>query len=120
MNRATYAALAHALRQAHHDCASAICAAEFADSPSWAMREEAKRGAYRIQAIRQQLPVPRDPLGFRVMHENWNRRRSHVNARVRGRREAALKARRAAMVRAPGEPLLAFVDRKCGFVRDAA
>jgi hypothetical protein len=120
MNRATYTALSHALRQAHHDCAGAICAAEFADSPSWAMREEAKRGAYRIQGIRMQLPVPRDPLGFAVMHDNWRIRRSHVLSRVRGRREEALKARRAAMVRAPGESLLDFIDRKCGFVKDAA
>lgn len=55
----------------------------------------------------------RDPNGWRILRENHARRRSHVLARIAQRK-------RDAMVRAVGEPLLAFVDRKCGFVRDAA
>lgn len=120
MKRVTYYALAHALRQARHDGSADVCAAEFADSPGWAMREEARRAASRIQSVARQLPVSRDPLGFAVMHENWRRRRGHVFARVRQRRAEALQRKRAAMVREPGEGLLEYIDRKCGFVRDAA
>lgn len=118
MPRERYHALRRALRRAHLDNANAICACEFADSPSWAMREEAKRGEARIRGIAMQIPTSRDPLGFAVMHENWQRRRGHVLVRVRTRRAVALQAKRAAMVRAPGENLLDFIDRKCGFVPD--
>ncbi|MDE2469741.1 MAG: hypothetical protein KGL35_13635 [Bradyrhizobium sp.] len=55
----------------------------------------------------------RDPNGWRILRENQGRRRSHVRARIQQRK-------RDAMVRAPGESLFDFVDRKCGFVRDAA
>lgn len=119
LTREQYRRRAHALRQARHDCAADVVAAEYADSPSWAMREAAARGSHAIWHARQQLPVPRDPLGFAVMHENWRIRRSHVLARVRARRAQALKAQRAAMVREPGEGLMDFVSRKCGLVRDA-
>ncbi|UGB46962.1 hypothetical protein LQ772_06635 [Frateuria edaphi] len=118
LSRAQYRALAHALRQARWNCAADVVAAEYSDSPSWAMGEAAARGSRAIWEARQQLPVPRDPLGFAVMHENWRIRRSHVLARVRARRAEALKAERAAMVREPGESLMDFVSRKCGLVRD--
>jgi hypothetical protein len=118
LTRVQYRACAHALRKARHDCAAEVVAAEYADSPSWAMREAANRGSHAIWHARKQLPVPRDPLGFAVMHENWQRRRSHVLARVRARRAEALKLQRAAMVREPGETLMDFVSRKCGLVRD--
>lgn len=55
----------------------------------------------------------RDPNGWRILRENQARRRSHTLARIAQRK-------RDAMVRQPAEPLLAFVDRKCGFARDAA
>lgn len=118
LTRAQYNARARAVRQARWDNAAEIAAAEYADSPSWAMRETAARGAQAIGHALRQLPVPRDPLGFHVMHANWRIRRSHVLARVHARRVEARKAERAAMVREPGESLLDFVCRKTGFVRD--
>ncbi|MGA0588886.1 hypothetical protein ACO2Q2_17455 [Dyella sp. KRB-257] len=55
----------------------------------------------------------RDPNGWRILRENQARRRAHVRARITQRK-------RDEMVRRPGEPLLDFIDRKCGFARDAA
>lgn len=53
-----------------------------------------------MRAERDAIPFPycnRDPLGFRVMAENWKRRRAHVEYRVRCRRQdAERKARREA------------------------
>ncbi len=44
----------------------------------------------RIEAITMQLPYcGADPLGFRIMYENWARRRSHVEYRCRQRRKDA-------------------------------
>ncbi len=55
----------------------------------------------------------RDPNGWRILRENQARRRAHVRARITQRK-------RDAMVREPGESLLHFIDRSCGFRRDAA
>lgn len=75
-------------------------------------------GAERYDRVRNRrdhlvwsMPVPRDPNGFGVMAQNWNRRRGHVLHRIQLRK-------RAAMVREPGEPLIDFVCRNTGFVRD--
>lgn len=63
------------------------------------------------QELLRSMPLPRDPLGFAVMHQHWQRRRAQVRSRV-------LQRQRAAMVREPGEGLMDFISRKCGFVRD--
>ena len=103
MNREEY----HAARRKRWKLGQAIAARirwnDYADMRLRVQIDAENELLQNMRRERDAIPFPycnRDPLGFRVMAENWKRRRSHVEYRVRCRRQgAARKARREAAMR---------------------
>ena len=74
--------------------------------------EDRARIRQKINDITMQLPhCGADPLCFRIMSENWKRRRSHVEYRCRQRRKDAERlVRHNARYHAPFSPLATTPD----------
>ena len=87
MTRADYLALRAAMRMAQHVLASNIRHDEMADSRLMvqidAQAEMVVRLRRQINELRMQMPVSRDPLGFRVMVQNWGSRRGNTLSQAR-------------------------------------
>ena len=114
MTRTDYYAARRAIRVHHVASRIEMKACELADSPMWAAGEESQRQASRLAWLQAALPQPKKTEIAALLH--FQRvRRAVVNKRIRERKAAALQAERAQMTRMPGEPLLDFIDRKCGF-----
>ena len=94
MTRADYVRLRAEMRALRHTARQVVAYQSMADSRLVVQIEadaEDRARIYRqIQAITMQLPYcGSDPLGFRIMSQNWARRRSHVEYRCRQRRKDA-------------------------------
>jgi hypothetical protein len=88
MNKPEYLRLRQTMRSFMHARRQVISFGDMADSRLSVQIKADAQGIRAIQMkidrIRQILPSSgTDPLGFRVMHQNWNRRRSHVLAKLK-------------------------------------
>ena len=100
MTRAEYVRLRAEMRALRHTVRQVVAYQSMADSRLVVQIEadaEDRARIYRqIEAITMQLPYcGADPLGFRIMAQNWARRRSHVKYRCRQRRKDAERMTRA-------------------------
>ena len=94
MTRAEYVRFRAELRALRYTVRQVVAYQSMADSRLVVQIEadaETRRSIqHRIEAITMQLPYcGADPLGFRIMAQNWARRRSHVEYRCRQRRKDA-------------------------------
>jgi hypothetical protein len=88
VNRTEYKRLRQTMRSFMHARRQVISFGDMADSRLSVQIKADAQGIRAIQmkidGIRQILPSSgTDPLGFRVMHQNWARRRSHVLAKLK-------------------------------------
>lgn len=87
MSRAEYMAQRARLRSWQHMLTKVIRQDEYADSRLMVQIDSQAQSLVRIRqhirAIREQMPVSRDPKGFRIMVQNWVRRRGHTLSQAR-------------------------------------
>ncbi len=94
MTRAEYHAARRAIHAINQRIADRLHYHDMADSRLVVQMTSDAEGIVRLRrdrdAIQRTMPwCGADPLGFRTMHQNWARRRSHVEYHVRCRRRDA-------------------------------
>lgn len=117
MTRTDYYAARRAIRVHHVASRIEMKACELADSPMWAAREEGYRQRARHEMLIARLPKSK-PCAVAALLAFQSLRRALVNKQIAARKSAERQAERDRMTRMPGECVLDFIDRKCGYVRD--
>jgi hypothetical protein len=102
MTKSDYRRLRRTMRAWMHTKRNVVEFDDYADSrlvvQIQADAQTAQNIQRRIDQIRAQLPGSgTDPMGFRIMAQNWARRRSHTIARIHRREHAVEMDRRRAL-----------------------